>query len=330
MRAMTLPRVLGLGLMLALLMAGVALLWQGDAGRVLAAWAAGWQLEFRNALAVALRALRAGEPGAMLGLVGLAFGYGVAHAAGPGHGKMLIGGYGLASGAAARKLLALALVSSLAQAAVAVAVVYGGVTVLGLGRDQITGMADAVLNRLGAGMMVLLGLWILWRGARHLRQARALAGADHDAGHAVHEHHHHHGDHHHHHAGATVHGHSGDDACGCGHSHGPTPAQVAAVTGWREMALLVAGIAMRPCSGALILLVLCWRMGLHGPGIAAAFAMGLGTALVTSVAALAARATRAGGLTLLAGQTAARVLPLVEIAVGLAIVVVATRLVLPL
>ncbi len=48
--------------------------------------------------------------------------------------------------------------------------------------------------------------------------------------------------------------------------------------GLREMAALVASIAMRPCTGALFLLVIAWGLGLLPAGILATFAMGFGTA----------------------------------------------------
>ena len=86
------------------------------------------------------------------------------------------------------------------------------------------------------------------------------------------------------------------------------------------MAILVAGIAMRPCTGAVFVLLITWQMGIAGAGIAAAFAMASGTALVTVLVALAAAGLRGGMLTGLAGsEKARRAGALIEISAGLAI-----------
>jgi len=279
--------------------AGFVLLWALGGLDQFTAWAAASQHEAQNALARAIRALRGGEPGALLALLTVCFAYGFFHAAGPGHGKVLIGGYGVARRVRMLPLMAVAVASSLAQATTAVVLVYAGVFVLGLTREAMVGLAEDIFAPASYAAIGLIGLWLAWRGLRaFLRVGRADR----------HDHHHHDHDHH-------VHSDS------CGHAHGPDPAQVAALTGWRDTLILVAGIAIRPCTGALFLLILCWRIGIDAAGIAGAYAMGLGTATITVAVAFMAVWAREGALNALAGARLARAAPLIELGAGLTVAV---------
>jgi ABC-type nickel/cobalt efflux system permease component RcnA len=259
-------------------------------------------------MARGLRALRGGDPAALTGFLAVCFAYGFFHAAGPGHGKLLIGGYGAARAVGAAKLSAVALVSSLAQGATAVALVGAGVWVWQLGRAQMTEMADRLFAPLSFAAIALVGLWLAWRGLRGMR----APGQD--------------GGHHHH-----DHAHTGDAAtCAtCGHVHGPDPAALARATGWRDIAVLVGAVAIRPCTGALFVLILTAQMGIFATGVAGTFAMALGTASVTVAVAVAAVTLRRGVLAGLAERAAlARVQPVIELAVGLLVAVVAGQLAL--
>ncbi|WP_022703002.1 nickel/cobalt transporter [Pseudorhodobacter ferrugineus] len=284
----------------AVLGAGFAAAWALGGLDGFTAWAAASQREAQNALARAIRALRAGEAGALLALLTVCFAYGFFHAAGPGHGKVLIGGYGVARRVRMLPLMAVAVASSLAQATTAVILVYAGVFVLGLTREGMVGLTEDIFAPISYGAIGLIGLWLAWRGLRAFLRAGLV------------EHHHHgHGHGHHDHS----------DDCGCGHAHGPDPAQVAALTGWRDTALLIGGIAIRPCTGALFLLILCWRMGIDAAGIAGAYAMGLGTATITVAVAFMAVWAREGALHALAGGRLARAAPLIELGAGLTVAV---------
>jgi len=303
-------RTLALALAGAVVVLVVAVLWLSGGFSDLVALAMALQRQFQNQMAAALRLLKQGDPGAAAALMVLCFGYGFLHAAGPGHGKFLISGYGFATGARLWPLMAIALAASVAQASVAVVMVYAGVALLSLTRDQLVATADQTLVTVSAAAMGLIGLWLLARGAAGVwRQVRPGGGrARHraDQGKPMVQ-----GDEDHHH-------HDQDGNCDrCGHSHGPTVEQMARVIGWRDGAMLVGAVALRPCSGALFLLVLTWQMGIGLSGIAGAYVMALGTALVGVSVAVLAFVARGSAMELADRLGWLRIAaPLAELAVG--------------
>ena len=101
------------------------------------------------------------------------------------------------------------------------------------------------------------------------------------------------------------------------------------MSGWREALVLIAGIAIRPCTGALFVLIITWQMGIALAGVAGAFAMALGTASVTIAVGLAAVGLRGSALTFLAGGSRTRqVVPLLEICAGVLVALFAGGLLL--
>ncbi len=330
--------LIGLGLVLV-----GGLLWLTGALEGVAGWLEAGQRAAQERLAGTIRALRAGEAGALAAFWAVCFGYGVLHAAGPGHGKLIIGSYGVARRVPVGRLAGLALASSLAQAAVAVGLVYALVGALGLTRDAVEGAAKDWVTPIGHAMIAGLGLWLVWRGIGGLRRMATAAkgssgeghrqGHDHGLGHGHdHDHGHDHGhddghDHGNNHGhGQQGHGHQDHlhdvghvHGPGCGHAHGPTIAQVASVHRFRDGLALVAGIALRPCSGALFVLVLTWQLGIALAGVIGAVVMGLGTATVTVAVALMAVWAREGAFAALPQGRIGRAIPLVELALGLVI-----------
>ncbi|MEO9572741.1 MAG: hypothetical protein ABJ263_19595 [Tateyamaria sp.] len=301
-------RFLRIGVVLA---AAVVLLWLFGFGGMadLSRWANGQQRETQNALAQGLRAVRAGEAGAWATLMGLCAAYGFFHAVGPGHGKLVIGGYGAAARVTAWRLSGLALASSLAQAMAAILLVGAGALVLGWSRTQMTDAADKILAPASYIAIALVGAWLLIRGARRAYSTVAVHSHDHAHAHSI----------------------DADGNCEtCGHAHAPTVEQVEAVTSWRDAAAIVFSIAIRPCTGAVFLLILCFALGIPWAGIAGALVMGLGTASVTILVAIAAVSARTSVLSGFSGEGTVRAMALIEVVAGGLIALVATALALPL
>lgn len=212
-----------------------------------------WQSAFYRELTASLKAVAA-SPAALWGLLGLAFGYGVFHAAGPGHGKAVISGYIVADDRSLRRGLGLSFAAAILQALVAIALV-GTLTIALRQTAQTMATATDMVERASFALVALVGAFVLWR------KAGALLTLGH---------------------GGQVH----DPACD--HVHMPSPDEIARLRNWREMAGVVFAAGLRPCAGALIILVFAASQGLLWAGIAATFAMALGTALTTgALAALA-------------------------------------------
>jgi ABC-type nickel/cobalt efflux system permease component RcnA len=233
------------------------------------------QAEFYRGLTGALEALRR-DGSAFWSLVALGFGYGVFHAAGPGHGKAVISGYLIATKRTLAKGLGLSFAAAILQAAVAVTVVL----VLSVALRATAASVNATVTFIEVASfaaLALVGLALLWRktGALVPSAAERRPASHHDDAHG-------HGHHHHDHHGAC-----------CGHAHAPPAATVERLSTWRDSAAIVLAAGARPCSGAIILLVFAASQGLLAAGVAATFAMALGTALTTG--ALAALAVVARG-----------------------------------
>ncbi len=283
-------------------------------------WVSQMQSDFYQALTAALGKLKS-DYTAFWVLGGLSFLYGVFHAAGPGHGKVVIGSYMLANERQVRRGIGLSFAAAMMQSLVAVVFVGVAAAILGLSSVAM-GTAVGWIEKASYGLVALLGLWLIARklfgwghshdhgpdltakAHQHLHADEApthallnargpsfnfrtgLQPADgprldaygrvpgdahygHDHGdHDGHDHGHQHGDHDH------------------GHHHVVMPEQTSG--DWREQLGVVLGVGLRPCSGALVVLVFALSQGILAAGIAAVFLMGLGTAITVSVLAVLA------------------------------------------
>jgi len=289
----------------------------------------GWllvkQSEFYRQIAGAIRAAK-NDGTAVWTLLGLSFAYGIFHAAGPGHGKAVISSYLVANEETARRGIALSFASALMQALVAIAIVGVGAAILNVTAGQMC-RTERIVEVASYGLIAAFGAKLAWsKGGGFLRALRAksrpalvLAPAFAEgAGQATHQHHVHgengHGHaraHHHEHDGCCGHDHDHDhthahphavappahvhdEHCGC--SHGPDPAELAGPGGWARGIGAVLTVGVRPCSGAILVLVFALAQGLFWAGVAATLLMGLGTAItVATIATLVVSAKGVAG-----------------------------------
>ncbi len=276
-------------------------------------WVSQTQSDFYQALTVALGKLKT-DFTAFWVLGGLSFLYGVFHAAGPGHGKVVIGSYLLANERQVRRGIGLSFAAAMMQSLVAV--VFAGVAAAILGLSSGT-MNNAIgwIEKASYGLVALLGLWLI------ARKVFGWGSHSHDHGPdlTAKAHQHLHAGEAQKHAllnergqgffsrsplqpaggpsldtygrvpGNTHYGHDHgdqDNDHGRGHYHVVTPEHTDG--DWREQLGVVLGVGLRPCSGALVVLVFALSQGILLAGIAAVFLMGLGTAITVSALAVLA------------------------------------------
>jgi nickel/cobalt transporter (NicO) family protein len=258
-----------------------------------AGWILAKQAEFYRMLSGLIRAAKA-DGSAAYTLLGISFLYGIFHAAGPGHGKAVISSYLVANNETWRRGIVLSFASAILQACTAIVIVGVAAAMLGA-TAKAMGDTVRVIEIVSYALILLIGLRLFWvKGRAFLRFLRSEANAHH-----AHEHGHHHAhahDHNHHHHG---HGHSHDhdhedEASAWGHAHAPEPQKLTGRHWLRRGLSAIVAVGLRPCSGAIIVLVFALAQGLFWIGVASTFVMGLGTAI--TVAVIATLAVGARGL----------------------------------
>jgi ABC-type nickel/cobalt efflux system permease component RcnA len=241
-------------------------------------WLLAKQSEFYREMSSTIRAAKS-DGSAVWSLLAISFAYGIFHAAGPGHGKAVISSYLVANEETARRGIALSFASALMQALVAVAIVGVCAWLLNATAKTMCG-AERTIEIASYALIAAFGARLVWikgggffRALQAQRPMPAMAHAHHH-----HDHGHNHHDHHHDH----VH----DEHCG--HSHGPAPSELAGPGGWRRGLGAIFAVGIRPCSGAILVLVFALAQGLFWAGVAATFVMGLGTAITVATIAVIA------------------------------------------
>ena len=216
-------------------------------------------------------------------LAALSFIYGVVHAVGPGHGKTIISSYVVANEETVRRGVIISFIAAGLQALTAIALVGILAFALNASGMQINAWSNQ-LEMVSYALIALVGAWLLTTQLTAIfRRRREPHAAEVYAEQARHDHHHTHGEHghHHHHDHHHSHSHAEGEAC----HHIVDARELAGPFSWRKILAVVFSVGIRPCTGAILVLIFALTQGMFWAGVAATFAMAIGTAI--TVAALA-------------------------------------------
>ncbi|HWP26779.1 MAG TPA: DUF1007 family protein [Xanthobacteraceae bacterium] len=278
-------------------------------------WILAKQAEFYRALSQSIRSAKQ-DGTAVWTLLLLSFLYGIFHAAGPGHGKAVISSYVVANEETWWRGVVLSFASAFLQAVAAVAVVSVAVVIFKASNRTMCD-TERLIEIASYALIALLGarlVWVKGRGfaralfalERPLRAVGAAVTPHHD--HRHHDHHHHH---HHHH----------DHASAWGHAHGPEPQDLVGPGGWKRGLSAVVAVGVRPCSGAILVLVFALAQGLYWAGVVSTFVMAFGTAITVAAIATVAVAAKSYAMRLASARAGYGTLAMRGVEVAAAFVV---------
>lgn len=249
-------------LLLFMVIAVLGALWLWQAWPQVVMRSALWQREVNIQMSTLLKAVAENPTKAGGTLLLFSFVYGVLHALGPGHGKVVITTWLATHPSKLKPAIGLTLASSLLQGLVAILLVVVVLSLLALPARQLH-LSGYWLEKGSYLLVGVLGLLLCWRALKRLRQLLHAPKFR-----AFTPHHIHH------------------DNCGCGHQHLPTQSQLQNGGDWRARLVIVLSMGMRPCSGAIMVLLFSKVIGVFAWGVASALAMAAGTSLTISGLAL--------------------------------------------
>ena len=221
-----------------------------------------WQRDVNQQMSGLLKAVADNPAQAGGSLLIFSFLYGVLHALGPGHGKIVITTWLATHPSKLKSSIGLTLASSLLQGLVAIVLVVVVLSLLQLPARQLH-MSSFWLEKGSYALVGVLGLILCWRALKKLRALLQKPTFKSFTPHHVHDAH-----------------------CGCGHQHLPTQEQLQNGDDWRARLMIVLSMGMRPCSGAIMVLLFSKVIGVFGWGMISALAMAAGTSLTISSLAL--------------------------------------------
>lgn len=208
------------------------------------------------------------------GLILFSLLYGIIHAAGPGHGKFIITTYLVTQTSQLKKSLILTTLSALLQALVAILLVSILFFVINKSVKWLK-IGEYGLELISYSFIIMVGIFISYRSIKKFNKIRPSNGNSRNIINT----------------NLSLNSQlldnksSGCNSC-CHHIHLPNEKQITETNHLLSFLGIIASIGLRPCSGALLVLVFSYSIGIYLWGIIATLMMAVGTAITTSILAL--------------------------------------------
>ncbi|MEZ8613908.1 nickel/cobalt transporter [Vibrio sp. 10N.222.51.C8] len=264
-----------------------------------------WQREVNSELADLLYEAKSNPWGAGSYLIGFSFIYGMLHSLGPGHGKVIVSTYLATHPTKAKASLVLTVVSAFLQALVAILLVSVLLWGFSASMRVVNDKANMFVS-LSFALVAVVGALICWKALKNiytamrkpklkvkaittlatdtaatisarspmaLRSSISAPSPIIDATSTMQ-------------AAANTHADHSHADCGCGHQHVADADAINKASTLREYVGIIVTIGVRPCTGAIMVLLFANMVGLYWMGVVSAFAMAIGTAFTTSTIAI--------------------------------------------
>lgn len=236
-------------------------------------WMRTKQQNFYGRMSIAIRQLKSGSKStAAWTLLSISFLYGVFHAAGPGHGKAVVTGWLLATENELKRGLFIAFLSALIQALTAI-VVVSALLLFVSGASAMARDVASFLESASYMMIAVMGLYLVWNGWTSFQRRPQTPQTPPGPFELVSR-------------PEASDGHIHDE--NCGHAHAPAASDVRGDWSLSRAFAMAFAVGIRPCSGAILVLVASNTLGLYWAGVASTLAMGFGVFLtIAFIASLA-------------------------------------------
>jgi nickel/cobalt exporter len=257
----------GLLVITALFLGSLFIIWKAWPSLIMSSMQ--WQKEINNQLSDLLYEAQNHIFTAGSSLILLSFIYGILHSLGPGHGKLIVSTYVATHPTKIKISLMLTALSALLQAVVAITLVSVLLTVFNSSMREVNGEANRLVS-LSFYIVIILGAFIVWRNASvllktfyfknktlHINNTNPLTKNVVDS-----------------------------DTCSCGHVHFASADVINNASSFKEYLVVIFSVGLRPCTGAIMVLLFANMLDIYWLGIISAFVMAMGTAFTTSIIAM--------------------------------------------